>query len=116
MCRSCVCLLCSVWGFFPPSATILIQQTCKRKTALFTMLDFYVWQFCWEEEEEKEEEGKKFLLPVTPIFPYWFWSLVDVTPRQKCHLDESLLAQAGTAQHWWQKEEFHMDQINTDVK
>lgn len=78
------------------------------------MLDFYVWQFCWEEEEE-EEEGKMFLLPVTPVFPpidFGAW----LTPRQKCHLDESLLAQAGTAQHWWQKEEFHVDQINTDVK
>lgn len=39
----------------------------------------------------------------------------DVNPRQKCHLDESLLVQAGVARRR-QKGEFHADQINTDVK
>lgn len=62
-------------------------------------------------------EGKNiFSFLSSPSFPYWFWHACDVNMHQQCHLDKSLLVEAGVAQQWWQKGEFHTDQINTDVK
>ena len=59
---------------------------------------------------------KKFPLPFFPhVSPIDFGCCFDVHPCQKCHLDKSLLVQAGIARHWWQKGEIHADQINTDV-
>lgn len=61
--------------------------------------------------------GKKSSsFPSSPRFPHWFWRCLQVNLCQKCHIDKSLLVQAGIALHWWQKGEFHADQINTDVK
>jgi len=77
-------------------------------------LDFMLDSFAEGEEEEVEE--KKQVPPPPSMFPpLIFWRSFDTNLRQKCHLDESLLVQAGVARHR-QKGEFHADQINTDVK
>lgn len=112
-CVAVVCLLCSVWGFFPLQLPFWFSKPASARLLYLRCLIFMYDSFA---EKKKRKKGKSSSSPSPPCFPYWFWSLVDVTPRQKCHLDESLLAQAGTAQHCWQKEEFHVDQINTDVK
>lgn len=63
-------ICCSLWKSFLklpltnslyPIST-LIQQTCEHRRALFMLVDFYAWQFCWGEK-------KIFLLPIFPIFP-----------------------------------------------
>lgn len=116
MCRSCVCFLCSVWVFFPLQLPFWFSKPASARLLYLRCLIFMYDSFAEKKKKKKRKKGNCSSSPSPPCFPYWFWSLVDVTPRQKCHLDESLLAQAGTAQHWWQKEEFHVDQINTDVK
>lgn len=115
-CVAVVFVCCVVCGFFSPfsyhsDSANLQAQDCFIYDAWFLCMTVLL--------RRRRRRGRRENVPPPRhprVSPYWFWSLVDVTPRQKCHLDESLLAQAGTAQHWWQKEEFHVDQINTDVK
>lgn len=68
MCRSCVCLLCSVWGFFPLQLPFWFSKPASARLLYLWCLIFMYDSFA-EKKKKKRKKGKCSSSPSPPCFP-----------------------------------------------